>query len=236
MKEHGTWLHWLYTLHILPEWVPEMVPVTILVIFVISIMAFLSSRNLVTKKPGRYQAFLEFIVTSLEGFVHNIVGDEAKSLTPFIGTLFIYILIMNYLGAIPGLLSPTANINTTASLAIIAFCMVQFYGFKKQGFKYLKHFLGEPLWLSPLMLPIHIIGELAKPLSLTIRLLGNIYGEDMVVLVLIQIVIMNMGKFLVPIQFPMLLFAMFTGFVQALVFAMLVSIYITVAISSHEEH
>ena len=90
--------------------------------------------------------------------------------------------------------------------------------------------------LGFLMFPIHVIGELARPLSLTIRLFGNIFGEDMVIAILILIVTSVLGKFLIPLQFPMLVFAIFTSFVQALVFSMLLTIYITVAISGHEEH
>jgi F-type H+-transporting ATPase subunit a len=181
---------------------------------------------------------MEFIVSSLDGFVHNIVGKESKTLTPIIGSFFIFILCMNLFGLIPGFLSPTANINTTIALALIAFVVVQYYAISRLGpLGYLKHFLGEPIWLAPLMLPIHIIGELAKPLSLAIRLFGNIFGEDMVIAILAFIVLSTLGNVLIPMQSGMMLFGIFTGFVQALVFSMLVSIYIAVAIGDHgEEH
>jgi len=237
LEEHGTWLHFLYYYHILPHWVPEMVPETVLVVLVLCVTAVAASRKLVARNPGRFQSFLEFCVSSLESFVRGILGDEAKTLTPVIGTIFIFILSLNLLGLIPGLTSPTANINTPASLAIFAFLLVQYYSIRKQGpVRYVKHFMGEPLALAPLMLPIHVIGELARPLSLTIRLFGNIFGEDMVIAILILIVTSVLGKFLLPLQFPMLVFAIFTSFVQALVFSMLVTIYITVAILGHEEH
>ena len=237
MKEQGTWLHWLYSLHILPEWIPEIVPVTWLVILILSLTAIIASRRLKMRAPGRFQAFLEFCVSSLDGFVRNIVGDEAKILTPIIGTTFIFILSLNLFGLIPGFKSPTANINTTVSLALLAFVLVQFYGIRRQGaWGYFKHFLGEPIWLCWLMFPIHVIGELARPLSLSIRLFGNIFGEDMVIVVLMAIATAVLGKFLIPLQFPMMLFAIFTSFVQALVFSMLVCIYIAVAIEDHEHH
>ncbi len=234
MEKHGTWLHWLYSLHILPKWIPEVVPVTWLVIVILSLTAIVSSKRLTMQDPSRFQAFLEFTVSSLDGFVRNIVGHEARILTPIIGTIFIFILSLNLFGLIPGFVSPTSNINTTVSLAIFAFLLVQFYGITRQGlWGYIKHFLGEPLFMAPLMLPIHIIGELARPLSLSIRLFGNIFGEDMVIAVLMLIVTSVFGKFLIPVQFPMILFAIFTSFVQALVFSMLVSIYIAVAIEDH---
>ncbi len=234
--EHGTWFHWLYYYRVLPKWLPEVVPETLLVVVVLSIVVILARPRLRTRNPGKLQAFLEFCVTSLDSFVRGIVGDEARSLTPVIGTFFIFILCLNMLGLVPGLTSPTSNINTPASLAIVAFCIVQYYGIRKQGFvNYLKHFAGEPLILAPLMFPIHVIGELARPLSLTVRLFGNIFGEDMVIAILILIVTNVLGRLLIPLQFPMLIFAIFTSFVQSLVFSMLVTIYVTVAISGHEE-
>lgn len=237
MKEQGTWLHWLYTTHILPHWIPEAVPVTWFVIIILSLTAILASRKLKTKNPGRFQMFLEFTVTALDNFVKGIVGEEnAKTLTPIIGATFIFILVLNLWGLIPGFMSPTANINTTVALALSAFLLVQYLGFRKMGFKYLMHFVGEPIWLAPLMLPIHVIGELARPLSLSIRLFGNIFGEDMVIAVILTIVMTYFGKALLPLQFPMVLFAVFTSLVQALVFSMLVCIYIAVAVAGHEEH
>ena len=240
MHEQGTWLHWLYSRHLLSEHIPEMVPETLLVVILMCLFAIFASRKLRLRNPSRFQAFLEFIVSTLDNFVRGIVGNEARSLTPVIGTIFIFILSLNLLGLIPGFTSPTANINTTVALALSAFAIVQFYGFKNKGLGYLKHFLGEPIWLAPLMLPIHVIGELARPLSLSVRLFGNIFGEDMVIVILITIVMSLItapwpAYILLPAQFPMMLFAIFTSFVQALVFSMLVSIYIAVAIAGHEE-
>jgi F-type H+-transporting ATPase subunit a len=235
--EHPTWLHFLYAKHILPEWLPEMVPVTWLVISLLCLVAIVSSRRLRVRDPGRFQLVLEFIVTSLDNFVRNIVGQEARILTPIIGTVFIYILSMSLFGLVPGFVSPTANTNTTVALALLAFLLVQYVSITRIGLvKYLKHFMGEPIWLAPLMLPLHIIGELARPLSLSIRLFGNIYGEETVIAVFILIVTQVLGKFLIPMQFPMMLFAIFGAFIQSLVFAMLVSIYIAVALQGHEEH
>jgi len=97
--------------------------------------------------------------------------------------------------------------------------------------------VGEPIWLAPLNIPIHIIGELARPLSLSIRLFGNIFGEDMVIAKLIAMAALALPWWLpIPFQFPMLLFALFTGFVQALVFLILASSYIGGAIEKHEQH
>jgi F-type H+-transporting ATPase subunit a len=239
--EQPTWLHFLYSYHILPSWLPEMVPVTWLVILILSVTAIVASRKLRVRTPSRFQSFLEFAVTSLDNFVRGIVGNEARTLTPIIGAIFIYILSLNLFGLIPGFMSPTSNINTTVALALCTFALVQFYGISRLGpINYVKHFLGEPIWLGPLMLPIHVIGELAKPLSLSIRLFGNIFGEETVIAILILItvkVLLGMsGALYVPLQFPMMLFGIFTAVVQALVFSMLTGIYIAVAVAGHEEH
>lgn len=235
--EHGTWLHFLYTYGILPKWIPEAVPVTWLIIVILSVLAILATRRM-ERIPSGLQNAAEWVYQALDGFVRNIMGGEKGSkYTPVIGPIFIFILALNLFGVIPGFMSPTANINTTVALALFAFFVVQYYGIREAGVKnYVMHFLGEPIWLAPLMLPLHIIGELARPLSLSIRLFGNIFGEDMVIAILILIVIQVLGKLLIPIQFPMLLFAVFTSFVQALVFSMLTSIYIAVALGDHSEH
>lgn len=235
--EQPTWLHFLYSYHILPAWMPETVPVTWLVIVILSVTVIAASRKLRVRSPGRFQSCLEFTVVSLDNFVRGIVGDEAKTLAPIVGTFFIYILTLNLFGLIPGFKSPTADTNTTVALAITAFVIVQYYAISRQGFvRYLKHFWGEPWQLGFLMFPLHVIGELARPLSLSIRLFGNIFGEETVIAVFILIVTSVLGKFLLPLQLPMMLFAVFGSFVQALVFSMLVSIYIAVGIAGHEEH
>ena len=235
--ENATWLRWLFAYKLLPGWLPEMVAVTWFVIFVLCATVIIASRTLKVRNPSRFQAGLEFIVLSLDGFVRNIVGSEAKTLTPIIGTVFIYILSLSLIGIVPGFTSPTANPNTTVALALMAFLLVQYFAITRQGIvNYLKHFLGEPLWLAPLMLPLHIIGELARPLSLSIRLFGNIFGEETVVGVFVIIVMIVLKGIPIPLQFPMMLFAIFGGFIQALVFSMLVCIYIAVALQGHEEH
>lgn len=239
MEEPKTWLHFLIAKHILPEWMPEMVPVTWLVILILCGTVIFMRSKLTLRNPSRFQLFLEFCVVALQGFVRNIVGDrEAKALTPIIGSFFIFILALNLIGLVPGFISPTANTNTTVALALFAFVFVQYVAISRNGFwNYFKHFLGEPLWLAPLMFPLHIIGELARPLSLAVRLFGNIFGEDLVILVLMMIGAEVLKSFFwVPIQFPMMMFAIFTSFVQALVFSMLVGIYISVALVGHEEH
>ncbi|MBM4321145.1 MAG: F0F1 ATP synthase subunit A, partial [Deltaproteobacteria bacterium] len=157
--------------------------------------------------------------------------------TPLLGTFFLYILFLNLGGLVPGFISATAALNTTVALALCCFIAVQYFAFRSQGFAYLKHFVGEPWWLFPINVPIHVLGELARPLSLSIRLFGNIFGEDTVIAALISMGVIALGAggwFIpVPMQFPMLIFGIFGSFVQALVFTMLAASYISSVVQEH---
>lgn len=195
--------------------------------------------------PKGLQNFLEMVVEGVSNFICGILGEEGKKYVPFLGTLFIYIFCMNMLGLIPGMKSPSSSINTTAALAITVFVYVQYTGMRKLGFLgYIDHFAGRPrdlvgALLVPLMFPLHIITELAKPLSLSLRLFGNILGEDILIAVFIGLGA-SVLAFLhlplgIPIHFPFVFLAMLTGAVQALVFAVLSTIYFLMMFP-HEEH
>jgi len=133
--------------------------------------------------------------------------------------LFIFILVCNLIGIIPGFEPPTANINTNLAMALVVFFSTHVVGIFTHGFKYIKQFLGPVWWLIPLMLPIEVISHLSRPLSLTFRLFGNIAGEDIVLLVVLMLV-----PFLVPL--PIMVLMIFTSIVQALVFMLLAMMYI----------
>ncbi len=170
--------------------------------------------------PTPLQNLGEVAVEELETFVEGILGHKhAAEFAPFLGTLFVFIMTSNLIGLIPGLRSPTATFTDCASLALMIFCTTQYLGFSRHGLGYLKHFVGEPLWMAPLNFPIHVIGEISRPISLTLRLFGNIMGEDVVIMVLML--------YLVPwiLPLPMLALAVFTSVVQALVFTLLSSVY-----------
>lgn len=207
-----------------------------LVVLLLAVVSYLATRRM-KQIPTGLQNALEMVVTALDSFVRGIIGPEGGQFTALIGTVFLYILAMNLLGLIPGLKSPTSNLNTTAALGVSAFFLVQYHTIRISGPKrYCLHFVGDPWWLAPLNIPIHLIGELARPLSLSLRLYGNIFGEDMVIIILAGMAASLLPWFMpIPFQFPMLLFGIFTSFVQALVFSMLFSVYIAVGIT-HEEH
>jgi F-type H+-transporting ATPase subunit a len=231
----GSWITFLYTSHIVPEWFPEPALIGILTAIALGLAAFLMTRKL-SIIPSKAQAALELIVTGLQNFVTDLIGPDGPKHLPIVGTVFLYILVMNLTGLIPGWKPATSNINTTAALAISVFLYVQYQGIKANGFGgYVKHFVGEPVWLAPLNFPIHVIGEFAKPLSLAIRLFGNIFGEDTVILVLMGMGIAMLPFFPIPLHTPMYFFGVFTSFVQALVFSILTCVYIA-SVTAHHDH
>lgn len=208
------------------------------VIVALSVLSYIATRKLDMIPTRRTQSFVEQIVESLNHFIVGIMGPKGEKYTPFVGTIFLYIICMNLLGLIPMFKSPTSNLTITLSVSIPVFFFYNYAGIREAGIKpWLKHLMGEPIWLAPLMFPIHVIGELARPISLGIRLYGNIFGEETILAVLAAMTVVVVPYFIaVPTQFPMMLFAIFTSFIQALVFSTLTAIYISIAISNHEEH
>lgn len=195
--------------------------------------------------PGGWQNAVEMVVETLDNFVCGILGSQGRRFTPFLGTLFIYILTMNFLGLVPGMKSPTANLNQTLALAICVFFYVQYTGIRSLGLPgYLRHMAGDPrdlvTWLLvPLNIPIHIIEELAKPMSLSLRLFGNITGEDVLITVFVGLGVSALS-FLhlpvgIPFEIPFIFLALLTGTIQALVFTLLSTIYFSLMLP-HEEH
>jgi len=195
--------------------------------------------------PGKLQNLVEMLLEALYNMVVSVMGKKyAMKYTPFLGTLFIYIWFMNMIGMVPFFKSSTSAINTTAALAITVFLYVQYTAFRKLGpWGYLHHLMGSPkdvvTWvLAPLNLVIHLIGELAKPTSLALRLFGNVTGEDILIAAFVSLGIMFMGMFGSPIGFPFhvpfIFLALLTSTIQALVFAMLSTIYFSL-VMPHED-
>ena len=217
---------------------------SVLIAILLGTVSYLASRR-PRLVPGGLQNFMELVVEKLNNFVCGILGKEGRDFVPFLGTLFIYILCMNLFGLVPGMKSPSSSINTTAALAITVFAYVQYTGIRKLGILgYLDHFAGRPrdvigIVLVPLMFPLHVISELAKPLSLSLRLFGNILGEDVLIAVFVGLGVTTIA-FLhlpigIPLHFPFIFLAILTSAVQALVFASLSTIYFLMMFP-HEEH
>jgi F-type H+-transporting ATPase subunit a len=173
--------------------------------------------------PRKGQNLLEVIVEGLENFMVEITGPEGRAFFPYIATIFLYIFICNLIGLVPGFFSPTANYNTTLSLAICTFLLTHFIGIKFHGAKYLKHFLGPSWPLAPLLFFIELIGHFARVMSLSIRLFGNIFGKETILTILFGLA----GLYLAPL--PMLLLGVFVSFIQAIVFILLSIVYFSLA-------
>lgn len=195
--------------------------------------------------PGPLQNVMEIMVEGMYNFIQSILGDDAKKYIPFLGTLFFYILGMNFLGIIPGGFSPSTSITITASLAILVFLYAQWTGISRLGIVgYLDHLAGQPRdaigWvLVILMLPMHIIGEFAKPFSLALRLFGNITGEDILVAAFVGLGVSALAfmhsPIGIPFNIPFILLGILLSTIQALVFTLLSTIYILMMLP-HEEH
>lgn len=208
------------------------------------LVAFATRR--LTMRPGRGQMLAETVIEGLDNLVCGVLGrQEGRRYLPFLGTLFLYILAMNLAGLVPGLKSPTSRFEMTGALGLTVFCFVQWTGIRRLGLLgYVDHLIGQPRdlvgWiLSPLMLFIHGIGEIVKPLSLSLRLFGNIMGEDTLLGVFVALGALSFAwshlPIGVPLHLPFILLAIIFSVVQALVFTSLSMIYIYMMLP-HEEH
>lgn len=240
MGEHpGTWFNAFEELipHSLQGAINPAVLASWTVIILLVIGIIVGTRHM-KRVPRGFQNFWEWTYEVFRNFAISVMGPGGEKYMPFLACCFIYIFCLNVFGIIPGFISPTSTINMTAALALTVFVYVQVEGFRAHGIGYLKHFLGEPLWMAPLNVIIHVIGELAKPVSLMIRLFGNIFGEETVVAELTKLALKIQQSILVPIpiQLVMVLFAIFGGFIQALIFTMLTAVYLSLATGGcHEE-
>ena len=188
----------------------------VMLILIVSALLFASGVKLLPKKG---QNFFEIVIGGLENFMVEITGPEGKFFFPFIGTIFLFILVSNLLGLVPGFNPPTASTNTTVALALCTFVYTHVIGIKFHGAKYIKHFLGPVWWLAPLMFPIELIGHFARVLSLSVRLFGNIYGKETVLSIFFALA----GLYLAPL--PILFLGVLVSFIQALVFMLLSIMY-----------
>ncbi len=191
---------------------------TWVVIVLLGVLSFLATSALKTI-PSGLQNFMEVVVDGIEKMIVDAMGEHGRPYFPLIATLALFILVSNLIGLIPGFFPPTANLNTTAACAVIVFLATHIIGVKQHGFHYLKHFMGPIWWLSPLMFFIEIIGHLSRPLSLSLRLFGNMNGHELVLMIFFAL-----APFLVPL--PMMLMGVLVSFIQAFVFMLLTMIYI----------
>ncbi len=194
----------------------------------IIVLVILGTRRL-RVVPRTFQSLLEMLYEFLYGLPEQVMGPRGRQYAPFISTFFIYILVMNALGLIPAFKSATASLSITLGMALVAFFGVQYFGFKAQGIKYLAHFLGPVWWMAWLIGPLEVVSELVRPVSLSMRLYGNLFGEEQLVSALAH----NLTA-VAPVAIVLL--QVLTVVLQAFVFTLLVTVYIALATEHNDEH
>lgn len=223
MKEAPLFIH--FNIPHLTESAQVNVSYTWVAMVIIIGLAVAARMGLKKTAPTGFQNFFEVVIGGLENFIEEIMGPEGKHYFTLIAGLFIFILVCNLMGLIPGFDSPTANLNTTLALALCSFAATHYIGVKRHGPGYIKHFFG-PMWaLAPFMFVVEVISHLARVLSLSIRLFGNMMAKHQLLLVLALLM-----PYIAPV--PILGLGLLVAFVQALVFMLLTMLYLSGSIES----
>jgi F-type H+-transporting ATPase subunit a len=213
--------------------IPAHIVMSVIVVLFITALALAVRSRLSVENPGTMQILLEDFVGGVLGILREYIGPKGDKYLPLIGAVGLFIFLANAMGKIPGLMSPTASINVTLGCAITVWVFYHLMGFREQGIvRYLVHFAvmpGAPLWIAPLVLIIELISHASRVLSLSLRLFGNVFGEEMVVAIIASIV-----PFIAPLPFMVL--GVVTGTLQAFIFVMLTIIYLAAAVHTDHEH
>jgi F-type H+-transporting ATPase subunit a len=206
-----------------PLQVTNTVLTTWAIMAVVALLGRLVSQRL-RMEPGQVQTAAEAVVSAIEDALRAVAPGQEQRLLPFIGTLWLFLVVANLSGLIPGVHSPTRDLSATLALAILVFLSVHWFGVRAQGLQaYLRHYLTP----SPIMLPFHIISEITRTIALAVRLFGNIMSLEMTALLLLLV-----AGFLVPI--PILMLHIIEALVQAYIFGMLALIYVAGGIQSQQ--
>jgi F-type H+-transporting ATPase subunit a len=240
LPEPSTFLELLHRYPGFEDWMHyvllwEDVVFSVLVAMIVSAVFYFGAkkRELI---PHGFQNFLEFLVENLRKILKSILGEDADEHLPFLGTIFIYIFSMNIFGLIPFMKSPSSSLSITIGLSVVVFARVQYLNIKNMGLKgYLHHMCGSPRnvigWMiSPLMFFIEVLTQISRPITLALRLTGNVMGEHALIsifalfsIVIFSLDILPLG---LPIQVPAMLFGLLTSLMQAMVFTLLTTVYI----------
>lgn len=206
---------------------PVVITNTVVTTWLIMAALWLICRSSVRRfviEPGPLQSAVEGIVSAIEDAIAAVAPDHAKDILPLVGTLWIFIVVANLAGLIPGVHAPTRDLSATGALAILVFFSTHWYGVRISGPRnYLRHYLTP----SPLLLPFHLISEITRTIALAVRLFGNMMSLEMTALLLLFV-----AGFLVPV--PILLLHVIEALVQAYIFGMLALIYIAGGIQSQQ--
>ncbi|MGQ9694284.1 MAG: F0F1 ATP synthase subunit A [Thermodesulfobacteriota bacterium] len=236
MAEHApfTWLGYLPLIGNLPYQVSG----ALFILAILSTLAYFAFRRIALFEPDELipseklniRNFFEIFTEAVIKFLDDIIGPRGREFLPLIGTLAFFILFSNLLGLVPGFLPPTDNLNTTVACALVVFFATHYYGVKTHGLKYIKHFMGPVWWLAPLFFIIEIISHLARVLSLSMRLFGNIMADH----TLLSLTLLT-PSFLVIFLPPLAMFlGIFVSLIQAFIFTLLSMVYISLAIEEAE--
>ena len=213
--------------------IPDYLVMAALIVVFWTIVCLIVRSRLSVDHPGKLQILVEDAIGAVQSMLHDYVGHKGPRYLAIIVTMFVFILSGNLMGLIPGLMSPTSKINVTLGCALTVWVYYHIQGIKEQGpVAYFKHFAmppGAPIFLAPLMLIIELISHLSRLMSLSLRLFGNIFGEDLVILILFSII-----PFLVPL--PMMFLGLITASLQAFIFVLLSTVYLGGAVATEHEH
>jgi F-type H+-transporting ATPase subunit a len=216
-----------------PDVIPNYLVMTALIVVFWTAIALVVRSRLSVEHPGKLQIVIEDAIAAVQSMLHDYVGHKGPRYLAIIASMFVFILTGNLMGLVPGLMAPTSSINVTLGCALTVAVYYHIQGLKEQGVaSYLKHFAappGAPIFLAPIMLPIEVISHLSRILSLSLRLFGNIFGEELVIIILFSII-----PFLVPL--PMMFLGIITASLQAFIFVLLSTIYLGGAVATEHEH
>ena len=208
--------------------VPDFIVVALVVAALLVVLLGLASRKLALVPSGR-QSVLEIVVQAFDGLLTDTIGPEGRKYLPVVGTVGLFVFGCNLIGLVPGFMAPTSKLNATLGCALVVFLYYHWQGVRSQGLKYFKHFMGPIPALAPLMIPIEIISHFSRPVSLSMRLFGNIFAEELLIVIMASIL-----PFLLPL--PFMAVAIFTSLIQAFVFVLLSCIYIAGAVAHEQDH
>ena len=250
----GTWLNWIYGIEIGgrplfsgPAWVAF--GWALVAALALALVSALATRRLAVR-AGPGQLLLETVVGGMKGLLETVLGRRASEFLPFVGAIFIYVATMNLIGLVPGSLSPTSNLSITAGLALVSFVAIHATGFRESRLGYVKHFVeGVPLRFSLkatailsllALLPVaavvmvsHLVNAVFLPVTLAMRLYGNIMGEERVIESLVGLVAHTRQGW-IPLQLPNMVLGVVTSLVQAVIFSMLTAVNLSLVLR-HED-
>ena len=213
--------------------IPDYLVMVMLIVAAVVVACTLVRTRFSVEHPGQAQLVLEEGLAALTALLEDTIGPKGSRYLTLTGTVGLFIALGNLMGLIPGLMAPTANINVTLGCALTVVVYYHFHGVKEQGVVgYVKHFAappGAPMWIAPIYFPVEIISHLSRVLSLSVRLFGNIFAEELVILILFGLV-----PFFVPL--PMMALGIITGTLQAFIFVMLTMIYLQGAVTVEHDH